>query len=309
VWEKWQSQYGVKVFMWDGHWRQCWRAMSGSSALPVHLAADPECFSSAVEPVFPELRGRAVMVGTIPALSSLEDEAKALPHALGKIVSEFADNLLSAPWPLRPYDGFENLLKTKDTKTLAVLNRWLSIPVNRAVLNHLLWRWGKRVARLRGLKVLAEAMPVAVLSGHRTETFARADEIGTFLGSRADFCFEETTEVPPDKWSGLFRSGAFQVQFTDPQSVEGGIPFRVFECAASGAVLLSDSRPELQAITGVGQGVFMVENDLGMADEATRLSGMSRDEIEQKCVAAKEWFLAGHTWKWRWRQIAAQAGF
>ncbi|MEI9998754.1 MAG: glycosyltransferase [Verrucomicrobiota bacterium] len=124
-----------------------------------------------------------------------------------------------------------------------------------ALWNHLLWRWGKRIARLRGLAAVAAAGPVAVLSGHGVEVYAGEEELRAALPG-ADLVFADTRAVPATAWSRLFRTGKFQVQITDPQSVEGGLPFRVFECGACAVPLLSDYRPELGALFPASHGIY-----------------------------------------------------
>jgi hypothetical protein len=168
--------------------------------------------------------------------------------------------------------------------------------------NHALWRWGKRVARLRGLAAIAQAGPIAVLSGHGTESYAGEDEIRAALPG-ADLVYADTRDVAAASWKALFRTGKFQVQITDPQSIEGGLPFRVFECAACAAPLLSDYRPELAALFPADAGLFAASSEASLRETALCLFHTPKKELDDQ---ARKWnhdFLANHTWEARWRQL------
>ena len=75
---------------------------------------------------------------------------------------------------------------------------------------------------------MAKAGPIAIMSGHSTEVYAGEDELRAALPPDIDLVFADTKDVHPTQWKNLFATGKFQVQITDPQSIEGGLPFRVF---------------------------------------------------------------------------------
>jgi hypothetical protein len=305
VWKHWQKDDAVTVFSWDGHWRNKWREFSGHEALPVHLSADLEQFQNAADPLFPELRDHAVFTGTIPSVASLQTESNALPSPVRNYLNDCVADMELSPWPVRPYELAANERAALGDKRAMVINQWLSNPVHQALFNQQIWRWGKRTARLHGLSAILQSGPVAVLSGHHTERFATESELRVALQAPASFQFRNTTEVPAEKWSGLFRSGRFQVQFTDPQSVEGGLPFRVFECAASGVVLLSDHRKELGAEFRDNEEIVLAQDETGLTRRSAELFAADAEMLTSIGTAARVKFREKHTAAYRWNEIVS----
>ncbi|MFZ5805612.1 MAG: glycosyltransferase family protein [Verrucomicrobiota bacterium] len=296
-WTQWQKEQNVRVFIWDGYWRKEWKKLTEADAFETHLAADPSQLNENAEPIFPELNDFAVMTGTLPSLVSLQKELMALPAPVRKIVQECAVLLEKDTWPIQPYACAGFVLGRLSAKLKHAAETWLSAPINRAVFYHQIWRWGKRSARLRGLRALAEVSPVAVLSGHRTENFAGEEELRACLPKNAHFEFRDTTKISSEQWSGIFRSGKFQIQFTDPQSIKGGIPFRVFECAACAVPLLSDSRPELSKLF---PSLITADTEQSLAQKAATIS---KDEFLVSACESHKTFLEKHTWEARWKEL------
>jgi spore maturation protein CgeB len=133
--------------------------------------------------------------------------------------------------------------------------------------------------------------------------YADEAEIRAALPQRADFVYADTKNVPAQQWGRLFRTGKFQVQITDPQSIEGGLPFRVFECGASAVPLLSDHRTELASLYPTGTGLFTAIDEPSLQLVATQMFQMSRRELDRQGQALHDDFLANHTWEIRWRQL------
>ena len=233
TWNDWQKNHHVTCFIWDGYWRQKWQEFTGHQALATHLAASPSLFNPQASPLYPELEEFAVLTGTIPSQIDLKDEAEALPITIRRCLQETIEMLSYEPWPIRPYETFNQVTLNSTVKSQTVTQAWLLEPHHQYSLNQLLWRWSKRIVRLRGLSAASDIGPVAVLSGHHLQSYASEEEIRSALPRDAEFKFYDTTNIPSKDWCALYRSGLIQLQFTDPQSIQGGIPFRVFECAAS----------------------------------------------------------------------------
>lgn len=297
-WTRWQTECNTRVYIWDGYWREQWEKLTGVEAKPIHLAADDRQFDPNAAPFFPELKEHIVFLGTIPSLVSLEQEMGALPSLIQKILRETLPCLEKDSWSIRPYERAEEILSQLSEKHRAAAGQWLQNFVNRTLLNHQLWRWGKRIARIRGLKAAAEAIPLAILSGHHTEVFAQEEELRTELPQNARIEFRDTTKVPFNQWSRLFRTGKCQLQITDPQSIQGGIPFRVFECIACCAPLISDARPELAEL--------FPQLPLAFNESEFARKVVSFDPKEINFEEMHRNFLQNHTWQARWEQITAE---
>jgi len=303
VWSDWQARHGVRVGIWDGYWRCQWKKFTGGEAFPIHLGADPRQLRPGAEAWRKEWSDRAVFVGTIPAQKALEEFAAAFPAHMRRFLEEVCVAMQAAPWPLRPYEIAQKCRSFLPQRYTRAIDATLKDAGVLALWNHLLWRWGKRIARLRGLGAVAQAGPLAVLSGHGVEVYAGEEEIRQALPSGVDFVYADTKAVPPHQWSRLFRSGKFQVQITDPQSIEGGIPFRVFECGACAVPLLSDHRAELAALCPPGHGIFTAIDEASLQIVASQMFQMSKRELDQQGQMLHSHFLADHTWETRWRKL------
>lgn len=304
TWRSWCQSNHVSVYIWDGYWRKEWVKETGHEAHALHLSAVDHLLipEAEVTPLYPEFDHIPVFVGTIPSKQSLIDDEQAFPPVVRHYIKECCSRMVSAEWPIASYEIADEVKDSLPEKHQKAINDILFSSQNTSIFNYLIWRWAKRIARLRGLRVVGASGPIAVLSGHRTERFALESELKNEM-SGVDVSFRDTTEVPSAQWSGLFRSGKFQIQITDPQSCEGGIPFRVFECGAAGVPLLSDGRTELWQMFKDDQEVFLVEN---LGDLSTKAASL-RDEHEGrlKCVGSniREACLHWHTSKVRWEQI------
>ncbi len=303
TWTDWQLNHGVRVGMWDGYWRCQWKNLTGIEPFPIHLAADPKLLSPNAEPWNPAWSERAAFVGTIPSLKSLNSFGSAFPAPLRRHLEEICDTMQHASWPIRPYDLAHSCRSFLGVKYRSAVDAMLKEPSTQALWNHLLWRWGKRIARLRGLAAAAKAGPIAIMSGHGTESYAGEDELRAVLPTGTDLVYADTCGFPAQSWKGLFRTGKFQLQITDPQSMSGGLPFRVFECAACAVPLLSDSRQELADLFPPESGLVIAPNEASFEEEAGRLFATPKAVLEQKGQQMHQAFLKQHTWEIRWRGL------
>jgi len=305
IWTDWQKNHGVRVGIWDEYWRCQWKKLTGVEAFPIHLAADPRLLRPNAEPWNPVWSERAAFVGTVPSLKSLNTFAEAFPAPLRRFLEEICEAMRGAAWPIKPYELAQSCRSFAGVKYGNAIDAMLKDPATLALWNQLLWRWGKRIARLRGLSAVAKAGPLAIMSGHGTESYADEAELRAALPPGADFVYADTRSVSAQSWKGLFRTGKWQVQITDPQSITGGLPFRVFECAACAVPLLSDYRPELAALFPPESGLFTAVDESSLQETAARLFQTPKKDLEKQGQLLHQIFLAQHTWEIRWRQLVA----
>jgi hypothetical protein len=303
TWASWQKNFGVRVGIWDGYWRCQWKKHTGVEAFPVHLAADPRQLRPTAEPWNRAWSDRAAFLGTIPSLKSLDTLAEAFPAPLLRFLEEICIEMRRAAWPIKPYEIAQKCRSFMGEKYGRSIDAMLKDQRTQALWNNLLWGSGKRIARLRGLSAVAQAGPLAIMSGHGTEAYAGEDELRAGLPQGIDLVYADTRAVAPSAWKGLFRTGKYHVQITDPQSIEGGIPSRVFECAACGVPLLSDYRPELAALFPPESGLITALTETALQENAVRLFQTSKRDLEQQGQHLNSHFLAHHTWEIRWRQL------
>jgi hypothetical protein len=306
VWTNWQKNHGVRVGIWDGYWRCQWKNLTGCDAFPVHLAVDPRLLRPNGEPWNRKWSDRAAFVGTIPSLKSLDTFAQAFPAPVRRLLEEVCVAMSEAAWPIKPYEVAQTCRSFLGIKYSNAIDAMLKEPATQALWHHLLWRWGKRIARLRGLSAVAKAGPLAIMSGHSTEAYAGEEEIRAAMPAGIDLVYADTRDVPATSWKGLFRTGKFQVQITDPQSMEGGLPFRVFECGACAVPLLSDYRPGLDILFPAGSGLITATSELTLQKAAGKLFLTPKQDLENVGQLFHENVISHHTWEIRWRQIVTE---
>jgi hypothetical protein len=302
VWTHWQKVHGVRAGIWDEYWRCKWKVLTGVEAFPVHLAADPRLLRPHAEPWNAAWSNRAAFVGTIPSLHSMEEVSSAFTRPIQRLLEEVCSAMQTAAWPIRPYELAQKCQSFLAVKYRIAIEAGLRDPACLALWHQLLWRWGKRTARLRGLAALGKAGPLAILSGHGSEKYAGEEELRQALPG-VDLVYADVRALPPASWKNLFRTGKFQTQITDPQSIGGGLPFRVFECGACGVPLLSDARPELTALFPAESGLVTAADEAALSESATKLFGASADELRERGQTFLRAFQTGHTWQLRWREL------
>jgi len=303
VWTDWQKNHGVRVGIWDGYWRCQWKRLTGFEAIPIHLGADPRLLRPNAEPWNRAWGERAAFVGTVPSLKSLDSFAQAFPAPLRRLLEDVCAAMREAAWPIRPYDLSQKCRSFLGIKYGRAIDAMLSDPMTLALWNQMLWRWGKRIARERGLAAVAQVGPLAIMSGHASEEYAGEEELRAALPKGIDLVYADTGALAPSSWKGLFRTGKWHLQITDPQSIEGGLPFRVFECGACGVPLLSDYRHELAELFPPESGLVTASSEAALQEAAALLFQASKQDLEGQGQRLHDTFITQHTWEIRWRQL------
>jgi hypothetical protein len=171
------------------------------------------------------------------------------------------------------------------------------------LVNRLAWMLGKRDVRLRILRLASKQRQLVILSGHSEKTFIHKDEIAVeFEQSKYPVKFISTDHVPTDQLGCLYHIGGLHLQATDPQSVNGGIPFRVFETAASSRPLLSDFKPELAECFIPEKEILCFNSDEDFSDKLQHALA-NRNHLTQIAEASYKRFLKDHTWQHRFEQV------
>ncbi|MBI4023463.1 MAG: glycosyltransferase family 1 protein [Verrucomicrobia bacterium] len=300
-------QCHLKTYVWDGYWRRKFEEHFAVACLPIHLAADEiELFPS--DPThFKGFEDSLIFIGNTPSLDAIFKEAAALPAACLQLVRDTRRIIEKSAYGRIPYDALDEAYQSMSPKLRAAVDRCRQDLVVHVLINRQAWLLGKREVRLRILRLAAQQRPLAILSGHSDKSFAGPDEISRDLGTcRCPVKFISTDHVSLTQLGCLYHIGGLHLQATDPQSVAGGIPLRVFETAASARPLLSDFKPELADCFQPGQEILCYQNDQDFADKLN--DALKHPErFKEIGEAAHQRFLKEHTWKHRFLQIAADA--
>ncbi len=298
------KEHRLQTYVWDGYWRNQFESKLQVSSLPIHLAADEIDYFPQDATRFKGYENTVVFIGNIPSLASILNEVSALPVFCRSFIERTAQIIQTGAYALLPYEAMERAYHELTFKCKVAVDHFRQDIGQGIVLNRLAWLFGKREVRLRILRLALQQADLVILSGHSEKTFAQADELSReFAGSRHRVHFINTDHVELHQLGCLYHIGGLHLQATDPQSVEGGIPFRVFETAASGRPLLSDRKPELAAAFEGGREILFYESD---QDFSEKLSVALQERARWKDIgdAAYNRFLREHTWKHRFQALA-----
>jgi glycosyltransferase involved in cell wall biosynthesis len=294
----------LKTYVWDGYWRKQFQENFSIKTHPIHLAAD-NVYHHPGEPThFKGFDDSVIFIGNIPSLQYIQEEAKVFPQPCQQLLTTTQEILSKSSYGRMPYDAMAEAYESLSPKSKTTIDHFKQDVAKRILLNRLAWMLAKRETRVRILRLAAQQRQLVVLSGHSDKSFVEVDELSRDLQStRHQVKFIKTDHVPLDQIGCLYHIGGLHIQATDPQSVEGGIPFRVFETAASARPLLSDFKPELAECFEPDREILCFQND---QDFSEKLSSALKDQkrLQEIAKAGYERFLKEHTWKHRFEQIA-----
>ncbi|MDD2708572.1 MAG: glycosyltransferase [Verrucomicrobiae bacterium] len=297
----------LRTCVWDGYWRKQFKDRLSIPAYPIHLAADEVDYGPAEPTHFKGYDDSLIFIGNIPSREYLREQMALLPLPCAQMLEQVGRVIAESPYARLPYDALAEVQAGLQPKSRKIVEHFREDAGQDILVKRLAWMQGKRDVRLRILRLAARQRQVVILSGHSERTFASADELTCDIGGSAcPVKFIATDHVPLHQIGCLYHIGGLHLQATDPQSVEGGIPFRVFETTASGRPLLSDFKPELAQCYKPGEEMLCYRDDRDFADclsQALHQPELLRSVAE----AGYRRFLAEHTWRNRFLQVAEAA--
>lgn len=311
------AAHNVLFFIWDGWWREKMRAVAGWQSIPTHLAAETSRFSPDHHAVIPAIAHCVVFMGNIPSLKVLEEIPAALPDPHRKAALLTRRKIAEGPYALNPFDALDevilNLPSPDREQIISQTESYLqSCPdFSRPLAPHIqlrkfAWHLGKRETRLRALRAAVRAGPLAILSNLKQAGVAGERELQRELTgpNNRELLFVDTSQAAYHHLAHLYRSGLLQLQSTDPQSVAGGIPYRVFQSAACAVPLLSDFKQELGECFASDQEILLYKDNHDLPDALQKaLANPAR--LREIGDAAHQRFLKEHTWTHRMAALLA----
>lgn len=291
------------IGIWDGYWRQQVKWLYGLNSHPIHLSADLEEFQPPEKILAPD---KVVFVGMLHShnaitewFNKLSPPVQKLCHsidaALTQLVGKSVRNLSNAPIPCA-----EKLIAQADVNR--VMNQ--ASHEDGSHLRWCVWALAKNAARIKMLRKTRRLLMFCEMKqlGHANEA-----EIRQLLqDDKKEIQIVDTSDWKPADVAKCYHYGRLQVQAIDPQSVQGGIPYRVFQAAASGRVLLTDVNPELVQAFEPKKEILSYSNDSTSFDDYgvnLTIFEFNTSQFDAIGQAARARFLKEHTWNHRIAEI------
>ncbi|MDD2707189.1 MAG: glycosyltransferase [Verrucomicrobiae bacterium] len=292
----------VYHFVWDGCWREWLKTRHGIRSYPTHLAADPDDFFP--KPAPREFADRAVFIGTFPARAHLEKLENGLPSMARTVLGGVKEAMANASYGRNPYEIFDEVLGAMPDKAAKAMEMMEDRqPEQMLHLRAIVQMLGKREVRRRVAGEALKVMPLLLLCGNYEETHAGEAEIRELLGESSDrLRVVDTRRMADSGLVDLYAHGRIHLQATDPQSVAGGIPFRVFQTTACRKPLLTDRKPELAECYEYERELLTFESDKDFAGKLARAAG-DADQLDTVAEAGYRRFLREHTWRHRFEEV------
>jgi hypothetical protein len=286
-----EASLEVNFFCWDPYYKDQMRLLYGVFCNDIDLAAAPSeyyttSFAMTDEPIF---------IGNLHSTAELERTRGSLPRIFQKVLDSAVDRIKGIKDKIPPQgqliDGVLYQWPEGDRQL------WNDISKrNGAHLRNLrwyLWAYSKNEARVRMLKRVLKLSPVWMFTETRQLHHASADEIRSLTGEYSPrLKITDTKDYGYNQLCQLNHYGPLHLEAVDPQSVLSGIPYRVFQTAASGRALFTDARPLWNNSFEYGKEILVYNHE--NLEEAF-LSAMKSDLTEIGKNANFK-FLQSHTW-------------
>jgi len=292
------------AFIWDGYWRDRALQLWNLRSQPTHLAVDAAEFYESDSILNDD---EIVFIGHLHSPRKIETGIEILPpfcQRLARTVQEsvvaIKGNAVMPCWDVLLHNA-EREIEAGDKKLLAMEVKHNSLAL--AKLRELVWMMAKNEARLRMLREAIQVAPVRIFADMEQLGHATPMEYRALLGQWGDkrLRVASTTGYAVADLAACYHVGRLHISATDPQSVRGGIPYRLFQTAASGRALLADTRPEFSECFEDGKEVLTYAP--GGFGEALAAAYQDKDRLREIGRAARARVLADHTWAIRVRQI------
>lgn len=301
--------------VWDGYWRGVVSRLWGIRSRPIHLAVDefeyhPSLAQNGADRWGMGRSDEVVFIGMLHQREVIRGHIEGLPRglrALGQAIQARLEADLavaSQGRPGREIPSRDDLWRDGEAELRAKERVLLAAECERDPgvvwrLRWALWALAKNTVRIRVLRKALEVAPLAVFCEQQQLSHAREAEWRELLGCQSSrLRLIDTSAFKAEELGQVYHYGGIHIQATDPQSVEGGIPYRVFQTAASGRVLLTDIRKELMECFAVGQEILGYQTP---DDFAPALGAALADRERWPAVgqAARLRVEREHTWRQR----------
>lgn len=295
-----ESNLNVTHFVWDGYWRKRAKDMWNLDVAPIHLAASPKTFFQAETIYHPK---DIVFIGNLHSPRKIQQNIEWLPPVMQSLAREAESTIRNWRDDLK-IPSWDAMLHPLEASRSEGERRLLSMQGERSAeavgaLRWIVWAIAKNEVRIRMLKKALKVGTVRMFMETKQLSHACELELRGMLDAwGSNLIVHDTSGIDMNGLGEIYHHGAIHIQATDPQSVEGGIPIRVFQTAASGRPLLTDTRPELSQCFEYGKEILTYDRE-DQFEAALELALKDKKELEAVGRAARTRFDAEHTWAHR----------
>lgn len=287
--------YNTYVGVWDGYWREQLFNLYGLQSHEIHLSADAEEFNPSDNNMLPD---KYIFVGMLHSQNAINRKFEKLSKPLQFIVKDIdsiVSQLVHEKVRHTDYVVFENgesLIQSYGD----VFERYNDAEM--VGFRWVVWALLKNASRIMMLRQIQRDR-LAIFSEMMELDHANEDELRLLLKDPDKrIVIVNTSNWSAEQLGEVYSSGLLHIQATDPQSVYGGIPYRMFQSAACGRALLTDSRPELAKAFKRDEEVLIYGTGLNdnFFSRSMRVIEMDLKDVGQR---ARKRFIQEHTWEHR----------
>jgi len=304
--------YGI----WDGYWREQARKRWGIQAHAIHLSADEEEYHPSLDSKFKIQNSKfeVVFIGMLHGTASITQHMEGLPRGLAALAAVTRSRLDqeaqrsaqdSSEKEIPSWDHLwkNSLEELKPKEKILVESESKRDPHTVWQLRWAIWAMAKNAIRIRILRKALEVAPLLIFCEQKQLEHATETEWRSLLGKPENHLkIVDTSDLRAEELGRLYHDGTLQIQATDPQSVQGGIPYRVFQTAASGKTLLTDLRPELVECFEPGKEILGYASVHDFVPALTKALA-DHEALKEVGRAARVRFEREHTWRHRLETI------
>jgi hypothetical protein len=285
------------ILIWDGYWRKKAEEKWGIKTYPCHLAANEFDY----EPIPSLATKEIVFFGMFQSINSIISRYKSLPEHLKPIIKSL-DRILTSGvvWAAEGNHCHEPHCGEESIELLAETDISKESMADQRSLRWCAWALTKNSTRARVLRGLfKKGKKVSMYCDHKQLGHATESEIRQMLHGSTDLLkITDTSDWSIADLRKIPNIGQLHLQVTDPQSVRGGIPYRVFQLAACAMPLLTNETEELKQEFDRNTEYIPYHNHMDVY-ECAELALCFNLDTESRGQMARERFLKHHTWTHR----------
>lgn len=298
------GNHDFTIMVWDRYWGEMLNKMIGVNWRETELASDPKVYFTAKR----RLSDEAVFIGALQSPNWIYNEINRMP-GMFRVFMEKCREVLNHSTNILSWDqvmqAAEAIMGAGDLNIFSQQSK--GDPASLRHSQAILWAMSKNEARVKLLKEAIKVTPVLIFAETGQRNHANAYELQGMIGEwdSSKLRIIDTSKTAGDCLGQLYHYGKIHLQAVDPQSVYGGIPYRMYQTAASGRPIFTDVRKDWSKSFPDDQRIRFNFAD-NIADQLS--DALKRADLEEMGMASRSNFEKNHTWQKRMTQLEYACG-